>query len=82
METMQLATIPQEPSANNQPTMSSREIAELTGKQHKHVMADIRKMLDELNQPNFRPVEYLDAKGERRPEYQLPKRELIEQPLH
>lgn len=29
-------------------TMSSREIAELTGKMHKHVLADTRKMLDEL----------------------------------
>ena len=29
-------------------SMSSLEIAELTGKQHKDVMYDIRKMLDEL----------------------------------
>lgn len=28
--------------------MSSREIAELTGKEHKNVLADIRKMLAEL----------------------------------
>lgn len=29
-------------------TMSSREIAELTGKEHKNVLADIRSMLDDL----------------------------------
>ena len=34
----------------NKLTMSSLEIAELTGKEHRNVMADIRKMFEELGQ--------------------------------
>lgn len=40
---MHLTTLPQHPV-----TMSSREIAELTGKLHKNVIRDIREMLDVL----------------------------------
>lgn len=60
------------------PTMSSREIAELTGKQHKHVLADIRKMLGDLKiQPAEFSARYLDAKGEARECFNLPKRESL-----
>ncbi|WP_139413534.1 Rha family transcriptional regulator [Bartonella mastomydis] len=68
---------------NNQTvqTMSSREIAELCGKQHAHIMRDIRQMLEELNGSKFGLVDfigtYVDAKGESRPCYNLPKRECL-----
>ena len=55
-------------------TMSSREIAELTGKEHKHIMRDIRALIEQgaiCNGSNFGLVEYTDAKGEKRPMYLL-----------
>lgn len=56
-------------------TMSSLEIAELTGREHKNVLRDIRNLLDQgVNQLNFEPVEYKDAKGENRPSYNLTKK--------
>lgn len=52
--------------------MTSLEIAEVTGKQHKNVMRDIRELLEQgVNQLNFEPVEYTDKKGEKRPCYRL-----------
>lgn len=54
--------------------MTSREIAELTGKQHKNVLRDIRSMLSDLEIDGLRFERiYLDAKGEQRKEYRLPK---------
>lgn len=61
--------------AEGKPMVSSRLIAEHFGKQHKHVLDAIREVManapESFNGPNFRPVEYLDAKGEKRPAYDL-----------
>ena len=56
-------------------TMSSREIAELTGRDHGNVMRDIRTMLDDLQASNLNPVcettTYTGANGQRYPQYEL-----------
>ena len=60
--------------------MTSLEIAELTGKQHCHVMEAIRKMESawiKVNGSNFRLVEYQDKKGQMRPCYSLTKTECL-----
>ncbi|MFV7435298.1 phage antirepressor protein [Pseudomonas plecoglossicida] len=59
------------------PTMSSLEIAELTGKNHADVMRDIRKMLGELeavDQSKFADT-YTDSLQRVQPCYKLPRRE-------
>ena len=63
-----------------QQTMTSLEIAELTGKQHKDVMKAIRNMEPawlKVNGRKFALVEYQDKKGELRPCYQLTKTECL-----
>lgn len=52
--------------------MTSLEIAEVTGKQHAHVMRDIRNIIEQgVNQSNFGLVKYKDKKGEKRDMYSL-----------
>ncbi|QOQ76463.1 Rha family transcriptional regulator [Pseudomonas poae] len=53
-------------------TMSSREIADLTGKRHFHVTSDIEKMLAELKEDatGFRAI-YLDSMNRQQTEYLL-----------
>ena len=61
-------------------TMTSLEIAELTGKQHFHVMEAIRKMepaWEKIAASNFRLGSYKDANGLHRPCYQLTKTECL-----
>ena len=61
-------------------TMTSLEIAELTGKQHKNVMQAIRNMepaWEKVYGLKFQLVDYRDKKGELRPCYQLTKTECL-----
>ena len=61
-------------------TMTSLEIAEVTGRNHKDVMRSIREMEDawvKVNGRKFALVEYKDAKGEMRPCYSLSKTECL-----
>jgi len=64
------------------PTMSSREIAELTGKQHKDVLRDIRTMVDQLGVDSAQFCAqwqdfYADSTGRSLPMFNLPKRETL-----
>lgn len=61
-------------------TMSSREIAEYTGKQHAHVMESIRNMADaweRVGQSKFRLTYYTDQWNRQQPQYELTKRECL-----
>jgi len=63
-----------------QQRMTSLEMAELTGKQHKNLMRGIRNMeiaWQKVNGLKFELVEYLDGKGELRPCYLLNKTECL-----
>jgi Rha family phage regulatory protein len=57
-------------------TMSSLEIAELTGKQHNDVMRDIRNILNEaeIDRRKFALI-YKDSMNREKPCYNLPRRE-------
>lgn len=58
---------------HNSRTMSSREIAELTGKEHKHVMRDIENLVEQgaIDRSKFGPISYKDSYGREQPAYEL-----------
>lgn len=59
----------------NQKGMTSLEIAEVTGKQHAHVMRDIRKLLSQgVAESNFGLGSYTDTNGQERPCFNLTKK--------
>ena len=56
-------------------TMSSLQIAEITGKRHDAILRDIRHLITKgVNAHNFVEVEYTDKKGEKRPCFELTKK--------
>jgi len=59
-------------NAIQSPIMTSREIAELTGKEHKNVTVDIRRMLDDLGEDalKFQRI-YFDTMNRQQTEYHL-----------
>ena len=60
--------------------MTSLQIAEEIGKEHKNVLRDIRNMEAswvKVNGRRFELVDYIDAKGEKRPCYSLTKLECL-----
>ena len=60
--------------------MTSLDIAELCGKQHKHVMRDIRNMepaWEKVNGSKFVLIEYTDLRGRLKPCYSLTKTECL-----
>lgn len=67
-------------SINGQLLVDSREVAEMTGKQHKDLLETIRVYIVHLTSGNFRPSDffiestYEDGKGETRPCYLLTRK--------
>lgn len=56
-------------------TMSSLQIAEITGKRHDAILRDIRHLITQgVNAHNFVGGEYTDKKGGKRPCYELTKK--------
>lgn len=60
--------------------LDSREVAEMIKKEHKNLMRDIKRYINQFNGCNIEPVDYFqestyqDSKGETRPCYQITKK--------
>ncbi|SKA82368.1 phage regulatory protein, rha family, partial [Caloramator quimbayensis] len=65
---------------NGQLVVDSREVAEMIGKQHSHLLRDIKGYIEILNQSKIGFVDffiestYMDSKGEERPCYLLTRK--------
>lgn len=68
-----MSTMNELSNLHNSKTMSSREIAELTGKLHFNIMRDIKTLIGQgaFNGFKFEAAKYIDAQGKPRPEYFL-----------
>ena len=59
------------------PAVTSQQVAEAFGKEHKHVLRDIRETMDKCSEsftaPNFGLSEYTDSTGRKLPMYLLSK---------
>lgn len=61
-------------------TISSLEVADMIGKGHKELLRDIRRYVEQFNERNLAPVDfflentYIDAKGEKRPCFDVTKK--------
>ncbi len=61
-------------------TLDSREVAEMVEKEHRQILKDIRRYIEQFNEGKISPVNffkestYKDAKGEIRPCYRITKK--------
>ena len=46
-------------TSNTNKMMSSKEVSELTGKLHSHVLRDIRSMIEQLDNPNLDGIDFI-----------------------
>jgi Rha family phage regulatory protein len=60
---------------DDRPVTTSMKVAEAFGKQHKDVLKKVQTIecSDEFNGRNFAPIDYIDARGRRKPAYEMTK---------